>query len=280
MHQTIGNISYYYSLFSMILAMSGMVLFNASPIITNIKNGAFTSQGSENMFAYSIHFSFPGFNPMEYFTPTTIYNFYLSYVCAANICAMDLLLFLMVFQIVGHILILRNNFEILPKPKRMVFDTEENEIVRKKLIACIDHHREIFKFTEELSTFFGPVLGFNYAYHMCACCLLMMECSQGDVDAIIRFGPLTIIAFGQLVQMSVIFEIVDTVSEKLKDSVYDVPWESMDTRNCRLVIILLNRVQSPLHVTAMGITPVGVTTMAGILKTTFSYYAFLRSASA
>ncbi|XP_049865481.1 uncharacterized protein LOC126366415 [Pectinophora gossypiella] len=185
MHQTIGSISYYYSLFSMILAMSGMVLFNASPIITNYKNGAFTSQGSENI----------------------------------------------------------------------------------RLIACIDHHREIFKFTEELSSFFGPVLGFNYAYHMCACCLLMMECSQGDVDAIIRFGPLTIIVFGQLVQMSVIFEIVDTVSEKLKDSVYDVPWESMDTRNCRLVIILLNRVQSPLHVTAMGITPVGVTTMAGILFT-------------
>lgn len=83
--------------------------------------------------------------------------------------------------------------------------------------------------------------------------------------------------FGELVLLSIIFETIGTMSEKLKDAVYKVPWEYMDTKNRRTVLIFLIKVQEPIHVKAGGLVDVGVTTMASILKTSFSYFAFLRT---
>nr|WPO56484.1 odorant receptor [Leucinodes orbonalis] len=81
----------------------------------------------------------------------------------------------------------------------------------------------------------------------------------------------------QLIQLSITYEIVGSESEKLSNDVYYVPWESMSISNQRSTCILLQRVQSPIHVTAMGMTDVGVQTMAAILKTTFSYFTLLQS---
>ncbi|CAH0692337.1 unnamed protein product [Chilo suppressalis] len=98
-----------------------------------------------------------------------------------------------------------------------------------------------------------------------------------DPDALAQFGPLTVIIFYQLFQISVLFEVLNVQSQKLIDAVYGLPWECMDVRNQRSVCFLLQRVQSPVQVTALGSTKVGVEPMVGILKTTFSFFTFLRS---
>ncbi|XP_049867227.1 uncharacterized protein LOC126367645 [Pectinophora gossypiella] len=279
MHMTIYKISHYFTLYSVIMMLFGMWLFNLTSVYENIRNGAFSrNRGPDTKLELTIYFSYPGFDPLARFNFVTILNLYLAYNCGIAICVLDLFLSLMAFQIIGHILILRNNFKILPKPAQIMFDAEENENVHKKIVECVQYHREIVSFAEELSSFFGPVLGFNYAFQLVSLCLLLLESSHGH-QALVRFGPMTFIIFGQLITLSVTFEVIGTVSEKLKDSVYDIEWECMDTRNRRIVCILLHRVQTPLHVTAMGLTPVGVTTMAAILRTTFSYFAFLRSMS-
>ncbi|KAI5647056.1 7tm odorant receptor domain-containing protein [Phthorimaea operculella] len=52
--------------------------------------------------------------------------------------------------------------------------------------------------------------------------------------------------------------------EKLINSVYFTPWDRMDTRNRRTVHIMLLRAQRPICITGMGLTTVGVTTMAQV----------------
>nr|QNS36200.1 olfactory receptor 6 [Mythimna separata] len=51
----------------------------------------------------------------------------------------------------------------------------------------------------------------------------------------------------------------------------------MDTKNRKVVAFFLMNVQEPVHVKALGVANVGVTTMAMILKTSVSYFTFLRS---
>ncbi|CAH1634880.1 unnamed protein product [Spodoptera littoralis] len=128
-----------------------------------------------------------------------------------------------------------------------------------------------------MSDVFGPMLFCYYVFHQTSGCLLLLECSQMTAQALIRFLPLTIILTQQLIQLSIIFELVGSESEKLKDAVYGVPWECMDVSNRKVVAFFLMNVQEPVHIKALGVANVGVTSMAAILKTSLSYFTFLRS---
>nr|WOZ03813.1 odorant receptor OR44 [Phauda flammans] len=291
MYNKISKVSFYFALYLMSIMMFGLILFNLSPMYNNYKMGLFSNSIQDNAtLEFSVYYSFPSFKPLKRFYACTLYNYILSFVCAVSVCGMDLYLSMMVFQVIGHIEILRYNLENMERPKKKrlcmirnigvmldIYDINENKSVNIMLNQCTDHHRFIVSVTDEMSDFFGPTLAFYYLFHLVSGCLLLLECSRGDPDALARYLPLTIIIFGQLMQISIVFEVVGHVSEKLIDSVYLVPWECMNVENQKKVCFILNRVQRTIHVTAMGITPVGVQTMAGILKTSFSYFMFLRT---
>nr|QEE82725.1 odorant receptor 6 [Conogethes pinicolalis] len=297
MYEKVNQISHYFTLFMIGLSVSGVVSFNITPLYHNYRLGVFRDQPPENVSAeFSVHYLFPGFRQEDFYLPSTLANVFISYICAFLICTMDLFLCLMIFQIIGHIKTLIHTLRNFPAPKKEKelqgfrqgnkapieveivkhFDDQENEVIKKIITECVEYHLFIVSFTEDISNFFGPMLAFNYLYHMFSFSLLLVECMQGQ-DALMRYGPLTMMTLAQLTQLSVTFEIVGSESEKLKDEVYYIPWESMNVSNQKSVGFFLKRVQTPIRVTAMGMTAVGVQTMGGILKTTFSYCAFLRS---
>ncbi|XP_028173858.1 uncharacterized protein LOC114362599 isoform X2 [Ostrinia furnacalis] len=293
-NETVDKISYYYTIFVALLVTTAMINFNIVPLFNNVTNVLIYK--TENFtLEFALYYKYPGFDPLDYFTSTTIYNVYLSYNCSIMVSGIDLILFLIIFQIIGHVYILRYNLENFPSPKIKVvfklkeilkhkgnedissemFDAEENRAVRLKLQECIEHHKLIIGFTDELSELFGPILAINYFFHLVCCSLLLLECSEGG--AWIRYGPLTVVIYGQLIQMSVIFEMLGSETEKLPDSAYFLPWECMDTSNRRTACIMLHKMQYKISLKALGLAAVGVSTMTGILKTTFSYYAFLQT---
>nr|WPO56451.1 odorant receptor [Leucinodes orbonalis] len=296
----IDKLSYYFSLFILGQMVSGVVSFNIPPSYNNYRKGAFRKVRPENItLQFSVHYMFPGFEQENNVIISTLINIFLSYICAFLICTLDLFLCLMVFQIIGHIKILEHSLKNFPTPQgkaeriglrresrlgtqtfievENAFNDDENETIRERIKACVQHHLFIVNFAENMSHFFGPLLVFNYMYHLISLSLLLMECLQGEPGAYTRYGPLTLMTLTQLMQLSVTFEIVGSESEKLKDEVYYVPWEYMSMSNQKSVGILLQRVQTPIHVTAMGVTDVGVQTMGRILKTTFSYFTLLQS---
>nr|ASA39901.1 olfactory receptor 8 [Plutella xylostella] len=291
--------SYVLTLFQMAMVVLGMTLFNLLPVYKSYRAGAFTAWDLTNKtLEYSIYYTLPGFNCLDHFYIATTLNLYLSYITSCSICTLDLLLILIVFQIIGHIQILKYNIENIPTPSRSVsifvtefslsstsnvtvqlYNKEENYVIKQKLIGFISHHRFIISFADRVSSLFGAMLAFNYLFQLVSGCVLLLECSSMDPDALARFGPLTCIVFGELIQISIIFEYIGYISEKLIDAVYCMPWESMDVSNQKTVKFFLSRIQTPIQLTAMGIVPVGVQTMLGILKTTLSYFALLKSIS-
>lgn len=195
MHQFIERVSRNYMLVLGPMSVGGAIFFNLVPLYNNYKIGALTGNRKPNAtLEFAVHYIYPFFNPFEHLGIATILNFWLSYVFSVSLCMLDFMLCLMVFQIYGHIQILRHNFTNFPRPKTSVvidnlasskddsvvtvtsekYDVEENEMVHKLLSNCIDHHRLILNFTDNLSSVFGFMLGVNYASHLGTCCLLLI----------------------------------------------------------------------------------------------------------
>ncbi|CAB3225429.1 unnamed protein product [Arctia plantaginis] len=85
-----------------------------------------------------------------------------------------------------------------------------------------------------------------------------------SIENMTRYVPLTIMLVLELVQTSAIFELIGTMSEKLKDAVYGVPWEHMDIKTRRTVTIFLINVQEPIYVQALGLAQIGLAQMAAV----------------
>ncbi|CAH1647027.1 unnamed protein product [Spodoptera littoralis] len=297
-HVTVHRISYFAAIYVSIMLSIAACLFNLIPMYNNYAAGNFASfdnlqnktyeQAISCLYPWNFETNFKGY------LVATLSGWYGTVLCGSSVSMFDLFLCLMIFNLWGHFKILIYNLDHFPRPATEVVDAEgeersgrvigsemysesELEEVAIKLKDCIQYHMLIVNFTNNMSDAFGMALFIYYSFHQITGCLLLLECSQMTAAALSRYLPLTIIMFGELVLLSIIFETIGTMSEKLKDAVYKMPWEYMDTKNRRTVLIFLIKVQEPIHVKAGGLVDVGVTTMASILKTSFSYFAFLRT---
>ncbi|XP_035442856.2 uncharacterized protein LOC118271080 [Spodoptera frugiperda] len=272
----------------------GLSCFNLIPMYNNYVAGRYRSGGTQNStFEHSLYFKYPfdTLTDIKGYLLSNIINWLLSYLCATWFCMFDLFLSLMVFNIWGHLKMLIHTLNNFPKPRSDTsclieggmtissakYSEEELVEVFKRLKQCVDSHRLIVNFTNNVSDVFGPMLFCYYIYHQTSGCLLLLECSQMTAPALMRYLPLTLMSTQQLIQLSVIFELVGSESEKILSAVYSIPWECMDTSNRRLVSFFLMNVREPIHVKALGIANVGVMSMAAILRTSLSYFTFLRS---
>lgn len=197
-------------LFLVPMSIAGPISFNSFFLYNNYKIGAFIGDREPNStLEFSVYYIYPFFNPIDHFKLVTIWNLYLSYLFSMTLSMLDLMLCLMVFQIYGHIRILRHNLTNFPRPKNSVviddlatsnddsvvtsemYDAEENEMVHKFLSDCIDHHRLIVDFTDELSSVFGLMLGVNYASHLASCCLLLVMITRVRPTRLINYKRIT-----------------------------------------------------------------------------------------
>ncbi|XP_063533551.1 odorant receptor 67a-like isoform X2 [Cydia strobilella] len=295
MYEKLEWLSHRVVIITLAFGMLCAVAYNMMPIINNISSGAY--KNDNKTVELSVYFSYPGFDPQDHYKFATIFNFYVVFGCAILVSGIDLLMTLFVIQIIGHIEVLKNSLLTFPEPKKStdiikphfgrikqfavltapMFTEEENLVIKEKLKDCVKHHLFIVSFTDDMSDFFGPVLAIYFLFHQVSGCILLLELSAGDPDALTKYGPLTVTIFGQLIIISTIYEIVNTKSELLATTAYSMPWECMNVSNRRSVCILLRRLQRPIAVRALGVTAVNVQTMSTILKTSFSYFTFLRT---
>nr|AGS41447.1 olfactory receptor 8 [Agrotis segetum] len=291
-HKMVHLVSHLFTLFLVGQMWVGLSLFNLIPMYNNYAAGRYKSGGTQNStFEHSHYLPYPfdTSTEMKGYLIACIFHWWISYATSTWFIVFDLFMSLMVFHLWGHCKILLNLLSDFPRPsfnfivldglemKVEKYSKEELSKVSEKLIECITYHQEIIKFTNTISDVFGPMLFVYYVFHQASGCLLLLECSQMSTQALMRYLPLTIILTQQLIQLSVTFELVGSESEKLRDAVYGVPWECMDTKNRKVVAFFLMNVQNPIHVKALGVANVGVTSMAMILRTSMSYFAFLRS---
>ncbi|XP_063373274.1 odorant receptor 9a-like [Cydia amplana] len=262
-----------------------MMFFNMVPLWKNIHAGMFSDRRPENgTFVHSGNYlSF-----VDQYSDTRGYflvfflNFYPSYNAAVTFLCMDLLIFIMVFHIAGHLNILVHDLRYFPRPNEMEQCMETgsrkyNEEVFVRLKDLIDRDQAIKEFMIDTSETFGISLCIYLAFHQVTGCVLLLECSQMTPEALGNYGFLTLMMFQQLIQTSVIFEFISTKSDTLADEVYSLPWELMDVRNRKAVLLFLKNVQPPRALKAGGVVSVGVLTMSTIIKTSCSYFLMLKT---
>uniref|UniRef100_A0A0K8TUV4 Odorant receptor n=1 Tax=Epiphyas postvittana TaxID=65032 RepID=A0A0K8TUV4_EPIPO len=290
----IERISYRFVSITMTLAMICAFCFNLIPIVNNVSSGAYRDHNKSIELA--VYFSYPHYDPQDHYFFVTGWNMFIVVACSILIAGIDCILLLFILQIIGHIEILRHNLSDFPKPEDVravkvdckgsrkpvfvnvaMFTKEQNLIIKENIKKCVQHHLFIIKFTDNVSQFFGPVMAIYYLFHLVTGCLMLLEMSAGDAASLARYGPVTVVIFGQLVILSMVFETVNTRSEMLVDALYDQAWDSMELSNMRSACLLLHRLQNPIAIQALGVTPINVRTMVMILKTSFSYFAFLKT---
>lgn len=135
----------------------GIFLFNFMPCYNNYAKGMFGEDRVPNStFEHSVYY----YSPIED-VYTTIkgywimftFNIYMSYNVSCGLCAFDLFLSLIVFQIWGQLKLLKHNLQVFPLPKMqegdnktpLFYSTEENIHIHRLLSDNISHHKYILE---------------------------------------------------------------------------------------------------------------------------------------
>nr|QLI62063.1 odorant receptor 20 [Streltzoviella insularis] len=286
------KLSDYFTMYLHILMYVGIMFFNFTPVYKNIITDAYNNPINATL-QHSSYFELPFDykHSLTGYVPLFFFNLYITFICASFFCMFDLLLTVIVLNVYGHLKILVYHLEHFMRPstnstshkhKNKMFDTmqfseEEMKTVTIKLKEVISHQRLITDFIDKMSDIFGPMVCLNLMYQQVSACILLLECSQMDLLVLFSYGPLTFFVFQELIQLSVVFELIGATSDQLIDAVYSVPWECMDTKNRKILYTIMIKSQKTTKFKAMGMVDVGVKTMAAILKTIISYFVMLRT---
>nr|QRF70969.1 odorant receptor [Semiothisa cinerearia] len=290
--KTYKEVEKYASFFCKILhfeVTSGVFFYNLTPLYKSYRNGMFKDIKPANAtYEQAVYYEMPFdyINQFPGFLAVYLANCFISFDVAFIAGIFDLYVYVIIFNLWGHLKILKNNLITFPKPKTFVgtsyntmpwYSEEESKEVRKLLIKSIEHYKSIKNFMNDMSGLFGPALCCYFSYFQICGCILLVESTQMTAEAIGTHGILTFTTFQQLIQISVIFELIGTQSDTIQDAIYEVPWECMDVKNKKIVLFYLLIAQKPLSFKPLGMVSVGVQTMASILKTTISYFMLLRT---
>nr|AIT69867.1 olfactory receptor 1a [Ctenopseustis herana] len=262
------------------------VMFNIVPLYSNYKSGMFSSNKPANgTYELSIDYAVPFEMTGVWYTVMFLYNCYAVFNVCCMFCFHDLLVCIFVFHIWGHLTIFEHKLNYFPRPRKAVgsktdpmrYSYEENKEVANGLKEIIKQYLMIKEFLANTSVTYSLTLCVYYGFHLVSDCILLLECSTLNVDALVKYGMVTLVVFQQLIQLSVVFELISSKGDALADAVYGLPWECMDNSNRRTVLILLQVVQQSLALKACNMVPVGVQTMVAILKASGSYFMMLNT---
>nr|XP_037867712.1 uncharacterized protein LOC101736803 [Bombyx mori]CAI43912.1 olfactory receptor-4 [Bombyx mori] len=276
-HKISHNMTYIFS-FCIIF---GTVTFNLTPIFNNIGSGAYKNPRPDNVTLqqcvyYALPFDYTG--NFKWYLLVAIFNVQKTFFCTSLFILFELSLSLMIICLWGHLRIFIHNLNHIPAPRNSFeYTKEERQEVDDTLKKCIQHHTLIIGFVRIMSETYGLAVLIYYAFQQVVGCLLLLQCSQMELKTVTRFGFLTLVLNQQLIQISVIFELLGYMSDKLQDAVYCVPWEYMDTCHRKMVYMMFRQSQIPLQLKAMNMLSIGVKTMVSILKTSVTYYLILKT---
>ncbi|XP_023946519.2 odorant receptor 13a-like [Bicyclus anynana] len=281
-HILVHKLSHFFSVYTAVMMILGILLFTCTPLYKNITSGAFFNYQTENVtFEHSVYYDLPFDyeHDIRGYIVLFSFNWYITLICSACFCTFDLLMALMVFHVWGHLSILVKSLENFRRPNENGgwFNEIEMKLVSSELKEIVEHHNLVIEFTTRMGNIFGPVLILYYIFHVVSGCVLLLECSQMNPEALVRYGTLTFLVFQQLLQISIVFELLGSKSYSLINAVYTVPWECMDNSNRKMVQIMLLQSQRLLAIKALDMVNVGVQTMASIIKTSISYFIMLRT---
>ncbi|XP_053608917.1 odorant receptor 13a [Plodia interpunctella] len=285
-HLRVHKLSEYCSIYLISMLSATIIFFNLGPMYVNYSTGLYRDgipENSTNVYAHAAYYAgFPFqcdyLRDFDCYIVVSLFTWYISYFVGTFLSILDLYIYITVFHIWGHYKILINDLETIAEPNSNgKYSAEESHNITERLKNCIKYHHIISEYTKKMSDLFGATLFANICFMQLVSCLLLLECSYMTAETTMRYGPLTVMVFQELIQFGLVFELTGTAGDDLRKQVYNIPWEYMDTKNRAMVLFFLMNVQKPVRVKALGLTEMGLATVASVIKTSFSYFAFLRT---
>nr|QIJ45829.1 olfactory receptor [Glyphodes pyloalis] len=185
-YNKINYLSHYFTLSMVTNMIVGPTLFTLVPLYNNYLNGAFAKNKTENLkLQFSVYFSFPGFNQQDHHISSSFINYVLGGICSIFVCGIEILIYLMAFQIIGHIKLLIHDLQQVPRPKFPTvinvfwcrkntrynlylesYNSMENKLIRQEIVKLVEHHRFIVKLVSIYSTKYNHIfdLALNFRF--------------------------------------------------------------------------------------------------------------------
>uniref|UniRef100_A0A0K8TUR3 Odorant receptor n=1 Tax=Epiphyas postvittana TaxID=65032 RepID=A0A0K8TUR3_EPIPO len=289
MYNRVNKICEIATLIQHIQLFTASFMYNIVPFYQNYSSDMLSFERPVNgTFKHSVNYLLP-FEQNNGFVYTLVcmFNYFVSYNLGVLLCCHDLQICLIVFHIWGHLKIIEHNLNHFQRPSIAVnaktvplrYSNEESKDVALCLKNIIQHYIMTKDFVSKTSRAYSISMCVYHGLHLITDCVLLLECSTMDPNTLATYVLLTLVMFQQLIQLSVVFELISSKGDSLADAVYGLPWECMDNSSRRTVLILLQIVQQPLSLKACGMVPVGVQTMLAVLKASFSYFLMLKTFS-
>ncbi|XP_063912022.1 odorant receptor Or1-like [Zophobas morio] len=178
----------------------------------------------------------------------------------------------------GHIQVLKNNLQYL---NQCTADSESLKIfiTRRNVKDCINHHNIILNFVKEYECCFSSIVFSQFAGSVvvvCFCCLQLGKIPPMTLNFFIMVSYLTILLV-QIYFYCYYGTILYEESNSIINAVYMGNWYDYDAESKRDLILLMERSQRPIVVTAGKILDLSVTTFTTILRRSYSLLAVLKN---
>ncbi|XP_072752155.1 odorant receptor 10-like isoform X2 [Anoplolepis gracilipes] len=186
----------------------------------------------------------------------------------------DTFLIFVIFHICGQI----ENFRC--RLVNFVPDKEFNKILSYHVVT----HLRLVRYVNNIEDIFtlmmlGSIIYFGIILCLAVFVLLVMITNEKiNATNFTRIYYMIVAIFVLFMQMFFYCYAGELITEENKavyHALYDLEWYKWNSKQARNLIILMIRVQEPLHITAGRIVPLTMTTFCNLLKTSAGYVSFL-----
>ncbi|XP_072929574.1 uncharacterized protein [Epargyreus clarus] len=164
---------------------------------------------------------------------------------------------------------------INPHKDKMV---QENNTL---FVECISQHQTIIRFIETLENSYHANIFFQLCGTVAIICIIGLRISIEEPSSV-QFYSMLIYMVTMLSQLFLYCwcgSELTARSEDLRDSLYQCPWYEQDAKFKRTLLIAMECMKKPIIFKAGHYIPLSRPTFVSILKSSYSYFAFLNQAN-
>ncbi|XP_044739974.1 odorant receptor 4-like [Chrysoperla carnea] len=149
--------------------------------------------------------------------------------------------------------------------------------LNNKLSECIDHHQLIIDLTDEMEAEFNILILFQFFGSLLLVCLCMFQMSINPLNSP-AYPSVPLYLTWVLYQLFIYCyfgQEISTESELIAEAAYNCEWIGTEHKVQTSLMLLINRSQRPLYLTAGKFSKLSLETYASIIRGGGSYYAVL-----
>ncbi|XP_045449327.1 putative odorant receptor 92a [Melitaea cinxia] len=221
-------------------------------------------------------------DPVFYFTALYVWGT-TSWLAFCN-TTIDVLISFFLAQCKTQLSIVRYDLENLiqrSKTESLLTGESHAEVLNKRFRKILLHHAQIAYFVKKVEDIFSFVIIYQFSVSGWIICTSVYRMVNMNVFSI-QFLSMILYICCMLIEIFMYCYYgneVTSESTKVMESAYFMNWLSTNTRHRRHLIFFMERIKRPIQISAGVIVPLSNETFISIVKSSYTFYALLKSTS-